>query len=970
MPYFEDNYSQLSYPQATENESGLYRAQIGAIHALASHFTLADQPSIITMPTGSGKTAVLMMAPYVLKSLRVLVITPGRMVREQIAEDFDGLETLKKAGVLPIDCPTPKVIEVKSKLSTQTQWEALKPFDVVVSTPNCVSPGHKGVSAPPAGLFDLILIDEAHHSTAKTWAQLLDSLPESRRILFTATPFRKDRDEIIGKFTYTYPVAKAFEDKIFGRIKYVPAVPTSDQESEDEAIARTAATVLKHDREAGFNHRIMVRTDRLTRASELLALYEQKTDLKLELVQGQTSNNKVKEILGKLDDGTLDGVVCVNMLAEGFNFPRFKVAAIHRPHKSLEVTLQFIGRFARTNAPDIGEAKFIATQSELDIEGERLFVDGAVWQDIVENLSHGKIDEEERIRQGLEQFNQPEAVDEDLADLSLYSLHPRSHVKIFDVEGVDVNLNAEVEFPSKFDVRYRNTSEHADTVVVVIRHTHAPKWSATDQILDRHHMLLVIFHLKDQNLLFINSSNTIEGLYEAACAAVAPEARALSTGEVKRVVRNIKNQRVFNLGLRNLQATNTSESYLIIAASDAQVKPSDARKYVPGHVYLSGEEGAERVTIGYSAGSKVWGTAKDQIPLLLDWCRLLGQKIRTAGDVVTNTSLDSLAQGEIVHELPANIVVAQWNKRAFLLEDPVTIRYTGDDGKTHRGLLIDLELRIDRATSTADSLRIVATADSVSIEMDFSLSEAAADFFVMPNGDGARITVIHGSAEDGLSDFLNLYAPSLYTADGAMLVGNELNKPIENAIPIDLIQLDTTFDWSETDIESEVKATAKGQAIHTSISEALKGGDADIVVCDHGSGEIADFLSIKRVDDFVYLTLHHCKASEKPKPGARVGDVYEVCGQAQKSIVWRSIARIERRLTSRLEKLEYVRGDEATLKRLLTEAKNLRTTFTIVVVQPGISKEKLSTALAENLGATNDHVLSAGFRPLQLMVSK
>ena len=48
------------------------------------------------------------------------------------------------------------------------------------------------------------------------------------------------------------------------------------------------------------------------------------------------------------------------MLGEGFDFPNLKIAAIHSPHKSLVSTLQFIGRFARTNAENIGTAKFIA----------------------------------------------------------------------------------------------------------------------------------------------------------------------------------------------------------------------------------------------------------------------------------------------------------------------------------------------------------------------------------------------------------------------------------------------------------------------------------------------------------------------------------------------------------------------------------------------------------------------------------
>src|SRR5438067_12415045 len=112
MPYFDDNYARLNFPVLTAL-AGLYNAQLGAIHAIAAHFTVHDQPALITMPTGSGKTAVLMMTPFVLRSNRVLVITPSRMVREQIAEDCGGLVTLRRAGAIPDLVRSPRVREVK-----------------------------------------------------------------------------------------------------------------------------------------------------------------------------------------------------------------------------------------------------------------------------------------------------------------------------------------------------------------------------------------------------------------------------------------------------------------------------------------------------------------------------------------------------------------------------------------------------------------------------------------------------------------------------------------------------------------------------------------------------------------------------------------------------------------------------------------------------------------------------------------
>lgn len=61
--------------------------------------------------------------------------------------------------------------------------------------------------------------------------------------------------------------------------------------------------------------------------------------LKLKLINSKHSYKHIKSIIKKLSDGELNGIICVNMLGEGFNLPNLKIAAIHSSHKSLEVTL-------------------------------------------------------------------------------------------------------------------------------------------------------------------------------------------------------------------------------------------------------------------------------------------------------------------------------------------------------------------------------------------------------------------------------------------------------------------------------------------------------------------------------------------------------------------------------------------------------------------------------------------------------
>lgn len=93
--YFKIHYNAVKYPIDSEKSRGLRNAQLGAIHAISSFFTLnKKEAAIVIMPTGSGKTAVLMLTPYLIRKQRVLVVTPSKMVRGQIAEDFSELKAI------------------------------------------------------------------------------------------------------------------------------------------------------------------------------------------------------------------------------------------------------------------------------------------------------------------------------------------------------------------------------------------------------------------------------------------------------------------------------------------------------------------------------------------------------------------------------------------------------------------------------------------------------------------------------------------------------------------------------------------------------------------------------------------------------------------------------------------------------------------------------------------------------------
>lgn len=98
----------------------------------------------------------------------------------------------------------------------------------------------------------------------------------------------------------------------------------------------------------------------------------------------------------------------------------------------------------------------------------------------------------------------------------------------------------------------------------------------------------------------------------------------------------------------------------------------------------------------------------------------------------------------------------------------------------------------------------------------------------------------------------------------------------------------------------------------------------------------------------------HCiiaRVQAAPNPATVFDDVYEVCAQAVKSMIWCDLPRLVDRSLDRMRRGKgvgrLVRGDEA---RMLELATRQPIKFGMVVVQPGISRGNLEPRLAEVLG--------------------
>ncbi len=85
----------------------------------------------------------------------------------------------------------------------------------------------------------MIIIDEAHHIPAETWQYILKQFKNTKNILFTATPFRRDKKILPGTQVYAYPLSKAIENEYYEKISYLP-IEINPNENKDVVLAKKA----------------------------------------------------------------------------------------------------------------------------------------------------------------------------------------------------------------------------------------------------------------------------------------------------------------------------------------------------------------------------------------------------------------------------------------------------------------------------------------------------------------------------------------------------------------------------------------------------------------------------------------------------------------------------------------------------------------------------------------------------------
>jgi superfamily II DNA or RNA helicase len=1020
MDFFKTNYDKVRFPVYSRDEGvkGLYNAQLGAIHAIASHFTLSNDASLIVMPTGSGKTAVMMLTPFLLRSKRVLVLVPRVLLRQQLVKNLRDLQVLRSMGALePLD-GAPRVFEADSPIETAEHWQAMVDYDVVVGIPDTVLPKGAEIAQPPAGFFDLVLVDEAHHTPAETWNRVLETFP-GKHVLFTATPFRKDQKKLNAKMIYTYPIEKAKQDGIFSDITYVP-IRNIDGDK-DRAIATKALEIFRRDAALGLEHRLMVRAGSIPKSKRLLKLYKSLDEtLRIRAISSDDDYSFVEESVELLKNGDLDAVVCVDMLGEGFDLPQLKIGAIHDIYHSLAITLQFIGRFVRTTAPNTAAATFIAAESDISVEAEQLYKQEAAWSTLIPNLLNSAVKEVQQAIRAHEIATKFTAVPGPDVDAAIQNIAPDNftpyhHVKVYKAE-LGVSIDNDIDLPSEYSIVGRRIleSEGIDEVepddralLLVTREVIRPRWSTSPILAKTEYDLIIVFYASVSKLLFICSSRKSDALYDIIAKALTLESKVkkVSQSSIQRVLRDLDSPEFFNIGMRNNLLTTRTEAYRIISGGTAHnaIRQSDGRLYGAGHAFGRAKEGNEKITLGYSTSGKIWSNKSSNIADLLKWCTQLSGKLSNESILKLPSGLAYLRSAQVITALPdpeeAQVIAATWCKEIYMEADK-EISFLDDTGRLLTFQLLDFNLKVEPGDDPQTEINITLDGHGLQWPITFRLN-ALPHFTVQPENQ-REVTLVSCTPPMAFIDYINkATAIEFFFADGSSLCGDELSSSDpQGKIIFEPNQIEAV-PWADPAVNVNIKKEISVEpgdtkrSIHAYLEERLAAGDYDLVFYDHTNGETADFITIKDTGTDFAFEFYHCKGSSEENTGNRVGDIYEVAGQVVKTCIWLSPSLLLEHIRTRNEDSddpdtrkfikpatkETGQNKLAELRGLLAQRGRM---YKIYMVQPAISLSKLipkkqefnpsnqqdPTKINNLLSSANDYIIAAGCEPLCVLGSK
>lgn len=360
--------------------------QIEAYVEVYDHFmnkNKTKQHAIVVLPTGSGKTGLISMLPYNISNGRALIIAPQLTILDSIEKslnsgDSSNFWTDTKIITNPNDLPV--VVKYEGK---ETRKDHMESANIVIANIQQSQSRNEMalLNQYASDFFDMIIIDEAHHSEAKTWIENLNHFSEAKVIKLTATAYRTDKKQLVGELVYKYKLSQAMNKgyvKSLEKFNYIPEKLyftmdditdvkytydeiMAENLKDEDWIARSVVfsdecklSVIKRSLEildikranTSVPHKIIAAASNVNEARKIADMYTTEGYNAI-AIHNELSSTEREVAFSDIENHRVDVVVNVSMMGEGYDHRYLSVAAIFRAFKSPLPYEQFIGRILR-----------------------------------------------------------------------------------------------------------------------------------------------------------------------------------------------------------------------------------------------------------------------------------------------------------------------------------------------------------------------------------------------------------------------------------------------------------------------------------------------------------------------------------------------------------------------------------------------------------------------------------------------
>ena len=927
--------------------NGLRPPQIGALHAVLGYWTTDPrEPATVVMPTGTGKTDTMIALWAHERIPLLLIVVPSDALRDQLAGKFESLNVLLDSGVLGPHVTRPVVGKIKHGFkSVEDAITFADACNVIVATPAVLSAGDADARKALLDRCSHLFVDEAHHVSATTWRTIRDHFagassaesPDRKPVVqFTATPFRADGRHLGGRLVYAFPLREAQRQGYFSKISYQSVFDFDDP---DRAIAEAAIGRLRADAADERVHLLMARVRSISRATALLPLYEELApEFRPRVIHSRLSAADRQESLTAIEDGSSRIVICVNMLGEGYDLPQLKVAALHDPHKTLGITLQFVGRFTR--AFDEGAATVVVSRSEDDYDEvlRKLYSEDPDWNLIVRELSESAVGAEQDASDFEAAFGSlPE-------EIRLRSLAPKMGAEVFQVDTDQWHPEKVVKlFGEEAILTLPIPVNERDRIAWFVTESREEvRWGEIKSLEEINHGLVVLHWDEEQKLLFINSSDTGRLHEDIAKTVCGPSAAIIRGEQIYRAMGNLTRPVPVNIGLLDVRDRGRHFSMFAGANVTEGLTEAETSSKTKTNIFVFGYENGERVGVGMGAKGRIWShRLASSLKGWAEWCQANGRKLLDP-DIHVEEVIKSVIRPEVLTSRPElYVLAAEWPWDLLFSTSETHCLKRGETEFP----LFDTDLEVETNNQGPIKFRVVTPEWEAPYQAEFT--ESGVEYRALAED----VLVITSRSEKPLTTFLQGHGMTFFLEQDAIIThpGTLLRPNLEIA-PYDKNKIQIV-DWTGIDPRRESQGRLRDQTTVQArmIEHVRQAGEWDVALDDDGSGEIADIVALRIEGDELQILLVHCKFATSLS-GRRIDDLYQVCGQAQKSaryrekptVTLRKLVRRERQRQRKHGYSGYLWGTAEDLQRIQEVAPKLTPQFTICIAQPGLSQSNPS----------------------------